>query len=108
MVLAEDKKLTVIFRVEPGCLGPEGLSHVDKFCIQALLQLQRIHPEFLKWQVVPRHDKSLAEMDFAINGKVLSRDQAKRYLEYLKQDIDAFEMNVFDRIPELIDQYFGR
>ena len=47
-------------------------------------------------------------MDFAINAKVLSRDQAKRYLEYLKQDIDAFEMNVFDKIPELIDQYFGR
>lgn len=108
MVLTDDKKLTVIFRVEPGCLGPEGLSHVDKFCVQALLQLQHIHSGILKWQVVPRHDKSLAEMDFAINGKVLNRDQAKRYLGHLKQDIDAFEMSVFDRIPELIDQYFGR
>ncbi|MFT6898769.1 MAG: hypothetical protein ACJA13_003196, partial [Paraglaciecola sp.] len=26
------KKLTVTFRVEPGCLGPDGISHIEAFC----------------------------------------------------------------------------
>lgn len=108
MALSNDKKLTVIFRIEPGCLGPEGASHVEKFCIQAALQLQNVKVGFIDWQVVPRYDKSLAEIDYAINNKALNRDQASRYLQHFDEEIDDFEMLAFDKVPELIDQYFGR
>ncbi|WP_415888018.1 hypothetical protein ACMXYO_08275 [Neptuniibacter sp. QD37_6] len=108
MTLADSKKLTVIFRIEPGCLGPEGLSHVDKFCIQAGLKLQRSAPAYITWQVEPRHDKTLPEIDYAILGRALSRDHAKRYLSHFDQQIDSFEMEAFDELPDIIDQYFGR
>jgi len=108
MTLEDSKKLTVIFRIEPGCLGPEGLSHVDKFCVQAGLKLQSSAPAYIAWQVEPRHDKTLPEIDYAILGRALSRDHAKRYLSHFDQEIDQFEMTAFDELPVIIDQYFGR
>ena len=30
--LSQDKKLTVVVRVESGCLGPNGSKHVEEFC----------------------------------------------------------------------------
>lgn len=108
MALSDDKKITVIFRIEPGCLGPEGLTHVDKFCVQARALLQGKHQTFIKWEVVPRHDKTLPEMGFAINGKLLTRDFAARYMDHFGVALDNFEMEVFDELPEMIDQFFGR
>jgi len=108
MALSDSKKLTVIFRIEPGCLGPEGPSHVDKFCAKAAIQMQSTAPEFLSWQIEPRHDKTLPEIDYAISGRALSREHAKRYLSHFDQEIDQFEMAAFDKLPEIIDQYFGR
>ncbi|WP_299178846.1 hypothetical protein [uncultured Neptuniibacter sp.] len=108
MGLADDKKLSIVFRIESGCLGPEGNSHVDQFCSYAQSRFESLFPAYLNWVVVPRHDKTLPEMDFAINGRQLGREHAKRYLAHFDQEIDQFEMNVFDELPEMIDQYFGR
>lgn len=108
MQIADNKKITITFRIEPGCLGPEGASHVDRFCQQAQQKLQAIFPAFINWQVVPRHDKTLPELDYGVTGRPLTRDQAGRYLSVFEQDIDQFEEHVFDELPELIDQYFGR
>ncbi len=108
MSLAENKKLTVIFRVEPGCLGPDGASHVERFCVTAKMGLKKLHPNFIAWQVVPRYDKNLPEVDYAINGKGLPREFATRYLAQFDEAIDSFEMALFDEVPDLIDQYFGR
>ena len=102
------KKLTVIFRIEAGCLGPEGESHVARFCIQARAKLLGLYPDFIDWEVIPRIDKNLPEMDYAISDKKLSRSQATRYLSIFHLEIDAFEMEVFDELPDMIDQYFGR
>lgn len=108
MTASSQKKLTVIFRIEAGCLGPQGLSHVDRFCVQARAKLQSLHGNFIQWDVVPRSDKALPEIDYAVNGKKLSRDQASRFLSVFNFEIDNFEMTVFDELPEMIDQYFGR
>ena len=108
MALNENNKITVIFRIEPGCLGPEGPTHVDKFCVQARAQLQGKHQSFINWEVVPRHDKTLPEMDFAIQGKGLTREFASRYMDHFNVNLDDFEMAVFDELPEMIDQFFGR
>ncbi len=108
MTISSTKKVTVIFRIEAGCLGPEGVSHVDRFCVQARAKLQSLHGGFIDWEVVPRNDKNLPEIDYAINGKMLNRDQAARLLSIFDFEIDNFEMTVFDELPEMIDQYFGR
>lgn len=102
------KKLTVTFRVEPGCLGPEGSKHVAPFCQAALLELGKVHDHFIDWEVVPRLDKATPEMDYSIQGKRLTREQASRYLTLFDQDIDAFEAVIFDALPVLIDDFFGR
>lgn len=108
MTVPGTKKLTVIFRIEAGCLGPEGTSHVAKFCVQARAKLQGLHGNFIDWDVVPRNDKNLPEIDYAVGGKQLNRAQATRLLDLFGQEIDNFEMTVFDELPEMIDQYFGR
>jgi len=108
MTVSSPKKLTVIFRIEAGCLGPEGSSHVARFCVQARAKLQSLHGGFIEWDVVPRDDKTLPEIDYAVSGKKLSRDQASRFLSVFNFEIDNFEMTVFDELPEMIDQYFGR
>lgn len=56
--LAQDKKLTVVIRVEPGCLGPDGNSHVKEFCNVAQVEIEPIDSDFVNWEVVPRFDKS--------------------------------------------------
>lgn len=98
----------MIFRIEPGCLGPEGISHADKFCVMAATELRAASPHFIKWQVEPRHNKQLPEMDFAINGRALNRELAARYFEHFDKDLEQFELDIFDHLPELIDHYFGR
>jgi len=108
MALADEKKLTIIFRVEAGCLGPEGASHVSRFCAQALKVFNKVHSEFLNWQVVPRDDKSLPELGYSIGARPLAREHAAKYLNHFNIQIDEFEMGLFDQLPEMIDQYFGR
>lgn len=108
MQISDDKKITVIFRVEAGCLGPQGLSHVDKFCSEAVQKFRSDFPPYINWQIVPRHDKTLPELEYSIAGRPLSREHAERYLALFKQDIEDFEMQVFDELPELIDLFFGR
>ncbi len=108
MTLTDSQKITVTFRIEPGCLGPQGVTHVDRFCTLARAQLQAENPPFINWEVVPRHDKTLPEMDFSINGKALSREFAVRYMDHFGVVLDEFEMNIFNELPDMIDQFFGR
>lgn len=108
MKIPEEKKITVIFRVEAGCLGPEGASHVDQFCSKALQSFCRINSGFMNWQVVPRNDKTLPELDYSIGNRPLAREHASKYLQHFNIEIDKFEMDLFDQLPEMIDQYFGR
>ncbi|MDO6514418.1 hypothetical protein [Neptuniibacter sp. 2_MG-2023] len=100
--------LTVNFRIEAGCLGPEGPAHIDQFCILAHKRLQALHSDFIDWNLTPRSDKTLPEIDYAISGKMLSRAQAARYFTIFDQHIEDFEAAVFEQLPIIIDQYFSR
>lgn len=106
--MVDKKQLTIIVRVEPGCLGPQGAAHIARFCEYAHDNIGLTFRSIFIWNVVPRSDNSLPELDFSISGKKLNRDQASRYLELFDHDINDLEQKIFDRIPDLIDQYFGR
>lgn len=102
---AADPKMIVTFRVEAGCLGPQGQSHVAPFCVFAQPYLATIDADHLVWNLCPRDDVSLPEIQYQIAGKTLSDSQAARYLALIDKDKAAFEDSVEGRIAELITEY---
>ena len=103
--LSEDKKLTVIFRVEPGCLGPEGSSHISQFCDFSQAEIRSSNSDYIIWNIVPRNDKSLPEMQYSLAGKRLSHAQAEKYLSMFGQDLDKLDSDFGDTLEALINQY---
>ena len=104
--LPPDKKLTVVFRVEPGCLGPDGENHIEAFCSFAQKEFIQIESDYVCWEIIPRHDKLLPEMQYLINNKKLTQDKAAKYLELFNKDIDELEENLHETLVRLIEQYF--
>ena len=102
------KKMTVTFRIEPGCLGPDGVEHVEGFCKFARNEVKALHSDFVRWVITPRYDKTLAEMEYKTNNKRLDHDKAALYLNAFKQSLDDFEEDFHERMAELIEQYLGR
>jgi hypothetical protein len=41
------KKLTVTFRVGPGCLGPDGIDHIEGFCKLAKKEVDGLDSDFI-------------------------------------------------------------
>ena len=37
------KKLLVMYRIEPGCLGPQGADYVEEFCVFAKQKIKAHH-----------------------------------------------------------------
>ncbi|MDO6452148.1 hypothetical protein Q4490_01095 [Neptunomonas phycophila] len=106
--IPEEKKLTVICRVEAGCLGPEGDKLVARFCGFALDNFERTLPAHIAIKVLPRMDKMLPEMDYQVMGRTLSREQSTKYLELFDDDTDQLEERLNAQLIELINQYLGR
>lgn len=105
--LTPDKILTVIFRVEAGCLGPEGESHIVEFCSFAHNSFTSNQPHYINWQILPRHDKHQAELQYTLSNKTLSHNKASRYLHLFNENIDAFEESLNEKLILLIDEYLG-
>ena len=103
--LPQDKKLTVIFRLEPGCLGPDGSDHIEAFCGVAQRQIATMDADFVHWVLIPRFDKSLAEMQYKVSDKNLSHEQAVKYLSMFDKELDEFEEHLHDRVAHMIDEY---
>lgn len=102
------KKMSVTFRVEPGCLGPDGKDHVEGFCKYAKKELKTLHGDFARWVIIPRYDKSLPETEYKTNNKRLDHDKAALYLDAFGQDLDEFEEHFHERLGDLIEEYLGR
>lgn len=105
--LPQEKKLTIVFRVEPGCLGPKGMDHINKFCGLAQKKFESIDSDFIHWEIIPRHDKSLPEMQYKINNKKLSSDKAEKYLTLFDKSLHEFEDHLNTKLSLIIDQYMG-
>ena len=105
--LPQDKKLTVVFRVEPGCLGPDGKDHIEEFCRYAEKGVESVDSDFVHWEIVPRHDKSLPEMQYKVANKNLTHDQAAKYLEIFEKNLDEFEGHLHEKLALLINGFMG-
>lgn len=104
-VLQDSHKLTVLCRIEPGCLGPDGADLIDDFCRYAQSRVQLIDAAFVIWKLVARHDKTLPEMQYSISGKNLDHSRTERYLAHFNQQLADFEDHFHNRLAELIDDY---
>ena len=105
--LPEDKKLSITYRVEPGCLGPDGTDIVDNFCSVAQDEFKSLDAGFVKWNIVPRNDKSLPEMQFNVLGKMITEAQAEKYLAAFDKNLEEVEGHLSDKIATLIDDFMG-
>lgn len=105
--LQEREKLSVTYRVEPGCLGPEGITHISKFCDFSQLALRTLDSDYVVWNIVPRTDKALPEMEYSVVGKRMSFTQAEKYLALFDKSLDKFEGRLSDKLATLIDEFMG-
>jgi len=94
--------------MEPGSLGPDGSDYINEFCEFAQLQLQACAAPYINWAIVPRLDKSLAEMEFQLASKKLTSEKAKQYFAVFNENLDHFEDQLEDNLEAIINQYFGR
>ena len=106
--IPENRKMLVIFRMEPGSLGPDGSQYINEFCEFTQTQLQAGASHFIHWSILPRFDKTLPEMEFQISGKKLTRKQAGQYLALFSKTLEHFEDQLEDNLEAIINQYFGR
>ena len=67
-----EKQLTVIARVEPGSLGPDGMDKIEDFCRYANHNMVSDGQRYTRWQIIPRYDKTLPEMEYYIQHKKLN------------------------------------
>ena len=102
------KKLTVTFRVEPGCLGPDGIDHIEGFCIFAKKEVAGLESDFVRCVIIPRYDKLLLETEYKTNNKRLNHDKAEKYLKVFGKELVEFEEHLQEKLSILIDQYLGR
>ncbi len=105
--LPEEKKLTVVFRIEAGCLGPTGDQKIEDFCRYAQQEISSLDADYVNWRITPRSDKSLPEMEYMITGKRLNHDQAARYLAAFQADLNRFEEHLNDKMTQFINDFLG-
>lgn len=101
-------KITVICRVEPGCLGPDGAGHVESFCKLAQKEFDAIDSDIINWEIIPRFDKSLPELQYKLKGLYLNEEQSEQYLKALRKDPNEFEEALFKQLTVSVNHFFGR
>jgi len=102
------KKLILLYRIEPGCLGPDGVNFVEDFCVFARKKLKDKHKHFLRWTIKPRYDKALPELEFQIKNTPVSHQQAAQFMSAFNVDIGDFEEQLEEELAELVDVFFDR
>ena len=105
--LPEDKKLAVTYRVEAGCLGPDGLNHIAAFCLFSQAELKASNADYIAWTIIHRKDKTLPEMQYSLAGRIINDHQADKYLSIFGKTIDDFECDLNDHLTNLIHQFMN-
>lgn len=98
-------KLTLLFRVEPGCLGPDGKQHIEPFCTLAMQVFARLEPDRVTWQIVPRFDKHLEELEFHLVTRRLSEEQASQYLASTGCELSVLRERIDETLSMLVTRY---
>lgn len=106
--IIESQKLTVVCRVEPGCLGPDGKQYIEEFCELAHRVFMRVNPEHILWDIIPRYDKTMPEIQYKFGERILTSAQADRYLQVCHLNLTQFEEQLNSLLTKLIDHHLNR
>lgn len=101
-------RITVTYRVEPGCLGPTGVEYIEEFCRYAQIEFEKLAYASMDWAIIPRYDKKLPEIQYQLGGKNLSTDKATIYFAKQGLAIERFEELLELKIADLIEKHLGR
>ncbi len=104
-ILNQSEQLTILYRVEPGCLGPDGLDHIARFCAFAHAVLRSIDVGFIQWQIEPRYDKQLPELEYHLGQRRLTEEMAHKYLLLLNRNPTEFEEQLHQRMSRMVLQF---
>lgn len=104
--LPKEKKLHVLFRLEPGCLGPKGIDLIEGFCEFANSKISEL--PYATYLFVPRFDKTLPEWEYKINSLNLSNEKVESYLAIFSQVKSQFEEGLEEKVTEYIEIYLNR
>jgi hypothetical protein len=104
--LPKEKKLHVLFRLEPGCLGPKGIDLIEGFCEFANSKISEL--PYASYLFVPRFDKTLPEWEYKINSLNLSNEKVESYLAIFSQVKSQFEEGLEEKVTEYIEVYLNR
>jgi hypothetical protein len=106
---AATPQINALFRLEPGCLGPNGIDLAHAFCdqIKSDLQTHINDNQIINWRIEPRFDKSLPETEYSLNERSINAEQAKLLVEKLGSDLDDIEMKLHDLLAEWIDEFLA-
>lgn len=105
--LHDDKKLAVTYRVEAGCLGPDGLNYISDFCNFAQSELKTSDSSYIVWNIIHREDKKLPEIQYGLLGKIVNSHKAEKYLSVFGKTLDDFECHLSDYLATLISQFMS-
>jgi len=108
MNLPDHKKLTVFYKMEPGCLGPDGVSLIEDYCHFAQSSIEKLNYSFANWVIEPRYDKNLPEVQYKINGRELLPSMVERYLVFFDITLDGFEDSFNEILTEAIEEFVCR
>lgn len=103
-----EKKLTVIARIEPGSLGPDGIDKAEAFCRFANQNKKDLLPYFTTLQIIPRYDKSKPEMEYFIQHKKLNAVQVIKYLGFFDDNVDDFEEAFYAGLTSLVERFLAQ
>lgn len=103
-----ESKLTVLCRVEPGCLGPDGKEYIEGFCRFAFKEMKLVLPSFVQWLIIPRYDKTLPEIQYKLRDRNLTTAQATKLLEIFNKDTNEIESDLDEILADLIEQYLDK
>lgn len=70
-------KLTLVFRIEPGCLGPDGKDYIEEFCLLVQKAFEQTHQRTVVLEIIPRFDKQLPETEYRLGERGLSKKGKK-------------------------------
>ncbi|MCF6441280.1 hypothetical protein L1077_17735 [Pseudoalteromonas luteoviolacea] len=98
-----DLLLYIQLRLEPGCMGPQGKDHIEAFC-----KKENASPwqnQFATVSVVPRYDKTLPEWEYRVKNKLLSTEQADKFISMHDMTKPDLEDDIESHMAEEIDAY---
>ena len=104
--LPSDKQLAVLFRLEPGCLGPQGIDFVEEFCSFINKQPPELH--YARFHFVARYDKKLPEWEYSINKRNLNDEKVALYLNLFQTNKHSFEEEIEELLVQRIELFFSR